>query len=393
MAISSKIFKGDPTIWVVYFFLCIISIVEVFSAGSSLAYKSGNFFAPLIKQVSFLGAGTVVVLLVSRIPCRYFKILPLALIPLSVVLLIITLFFAEATHDGARWLSLGPISFQPSEIAKCALILYTALILSSMQREDEVAPKAFKYIMIPTGLICALIFSENFSTACLLFGVILLMMFVGRVPYKRFGQLIGSFVGIAFVLIVSTQVLPQSFVDDISFLHRADTWVGRISDFTASSDDDPKNYDLKENAQVGTANIAIASCNIVGLMPGNSVQRDYLSQAYSDFIFAIIIEELGIWGATLVVFFYIVLIFRAWRIASRCGTLFPAFLIIGLAFMLTSQAIINMMVAVGLFPVTGQPLPLISRGGTAMIIFCFYFGMMLSVSISAKKTEELPAQS
>jgi cell division protein FtsW len=128
-------------------------------------------------------------------------------------------------------------------------------------------------------------------------------------------------------------------------------------------------------------------------MPGNSVQRDYLSQAYSDFIFDIIIEALGIWGATLVVFFYIVLIFRAWRIATRCGTLFPAFLIIGLAFMLTSQAIINMMVAVGLFPVTGQPLPLISRGGTAMIIFCFYFGMMLSVSISAKKTEELPAQS
>ncbi len=393
MASISKIFKGDPTIWVVYFFLCIISIVEVFSAGSSLAYKSGDFFAPLIKQVSFLAAGTVVVVLVSRIPCRYFKIFPLALLPVSFVLLFITLFFAEATNDGSRWLSIGPISFQPSEIAKCSLILYTALILSSMQREDGIAPKAFKYIMIPTAIICGLIFSENFSTACLLFGVILLMMFIGRVPYKRFGQLIGFFVGLAALIIVSTKVLPKSFVDDISFLHRADTWVSRIDNFTESGDDDPKNYDLKENAQVGTANIAIATCNIVGLMPGNSVQRDYLSQAYSDFIFAIIIEELGIWGATLVVFFYIVLIFRAWRIASRCGTLFPAFLIIGLAFMLTSQAIINMMVAVGLFPVTGQPLPLISRGGTAMLIFCFYFGMMLSVSISAKQAEELPANS
>ena len=262
-----------------------------------------------------------------------------------------------------------------------------------MQREEEAAPKAFKYIMIPTALICGLIFSENFSTACLLFGVIMLMMFVGRVPYKRFGQLIGFFVGVVALVVVSTKVLPQNWVDDVSFLHRADTWMSRIDNFTESGDDDPKNYNLKENAQVGTANIAIATCNIVGLMPGNSVQRDYLSQAYSDFIFAIIIEELGIWGATLVVFFYIVLIFRAWRIATRCGTLFPAFLIIGLAFMLTSQAIINMMVAVGLFPVTGQPLPLISRGGTAMIIFCFYFGMMLSVSISAKQVEELPAKS
>ncbi|MBR4297312.1 MAG: FtsW/RodA/SpoVE family cell cycle protein [Bacteroidaceae bacterium] len=392
MALSSKIFKGDRTIWVVYFFLCIISIVEVFSAGSSLAYKSGDFFAPLIKQVSFLAAGTVVVLLVSRIPCRYFKILPLGLIPLSVILLFITLFFAEATNDGSRWLNLGPISFQPSEIAKCALILYTALILSSLQTEDGIADKAFKFIMIPTVLICGLIFSENFSTACLLFGVILLMMFVGRIPYKRFGQIIGFFIACGCLGFATLKVLPQNFIDEISILHRADTWTSRLDKFSEDNDD-PAKFDLKKNTQVGTANIAIATCNIVGLMPGNSVQRDYLSQAYSDFIFAIIIEELGLWGATLVVFFYIVLIFRAWRIASRCETLFPAFLIIGLAFMLTSQAIINMMVAVGLFPVTGQPLPLISRGGTAMIIFCFYFGMMLSVSISAKQKEEIPAES
>jgi cell division protein FtsW len=390
MTFSSKLFKGDPTIWVVYFFLCIISIVEVFSAGSSLAYKSGDFFAPLLKQVAFLGAGTIVVLLVSRIPCRFFKILPLGLIPLSIVLLVITLFFAKSTNDGARWLELGPISFQPSEIAKCALILYTALMLSSLQTEDSIADKAFKYIMIPTGIICGLIFSENFSTAALLFGVIMLMMFVGRVPYKRFGQIIGFFVACGCVGIATLKVLPQDFIDDISILHRADTWTSRLVVF-GEDNSDPNTYDLKKNAQVGTANIAIATCNIVGLMPGNSVQRDYLSQAYSDFIFAIIIEELGIWGAALVVFFYIVLIFRAWRIASRCETLFPAFLIIGLAFMLTSQAIINMMVAVGLFPVTGQPLPLISRGGTAMLIFCFYFGMMLSVSISAKQNEELPA--
>lgn len=392
MAFSSKIFKGDPTIWVVYFFLCIISIVEVFSAGSTLTYKSGDFFAPLIKQVSFLTAGTVVVLVVSRIPCRYFKILPLALIPASVILLLITLFFAESTNDGSRWLSLGPISFQPSEIAKCALIIYTALILSALQKEDGVADKAFKYIMIPTVLICGLIFSENFSTAVLLFGVILLMMWVGRVSIKRFAQIIGFFIICGGLGFATLKIIPQKVINEISVLHRADTWTSRL-DKWGNDSEDPADFNLKENTQVGTANIAIATCNIVGLMPGNSVQRDYLSQAYSDFIFAIIIEELGLWGASLVVFFYIVLIFRAWRIGSQCKTLFPAFLIMGLAFMLTSQAVINMMVAVGLFPVTGQPLPLISRGGTAMIIFCFYFGMMLSVSISAKQKEELPAQS
>lgn len=391
MALSSKIFKGDPTIWVVYFFLCIISIVEVFSAGSTLTYKSGNFFAPLIKQASFLGAGTIVVLIVSRIPCRFFKILPLALLPLSGILLIVTLFFSEATNDGSRWLSLGPISFQPSEIAKCAMIIYAALILSSLQTAEGIADKAFKYIMIPTVIICGLIFSENFSTAVLLFGVIMLMMFVGRVPYKRFAQVIGFFLLCGGLGFATLKILPKEYIDEISVLHRADTWTSRI-DKWGQDNDDPTKYNLKKNAQVGTANIAIATCNIVGLMPGNSVQRDYLSQAYSDFIFAIIIEELGLWGATLVVFFYIVLIFRAWKIASRCETLFPAFLIIGLAFMLTSQAIINMMVAVGLFPVTGQPLPLISRGGTAMIIFCFYFGMMLSVSNSAKQKAELPAE-
>jgi cell division protein FtsW len=213
------------------------------------------------------------------------------------------------------------------------------------------------------------------------------------VPWRQLGKLIGT-IGVAAALFVSLLLLPYKTLDSLPGLNRLTTWKARVERFFEKSDPvPPARFSITdENFQETHATMAIALSNGIGRGPGNSVERDVLPQAYSDFIFAIIIEELGIWGATLVVFFYIVLIFRAWRIASRCGTLFPAFLIIGLAFMLTSQAIINMMVAVGLFPVTGQPLPLISRGGTAMLIFCFYFGMMLSVSNSAKQKAELPAE-
>ena len=382
--------KGDGIIWAIFFFLSCISIVEIFSSASQLSYKTGDFYDPLIKQCQFVAAGFVLILLISRIPCRFFKVIPILMLPATWVMLIFTLFFAEATNDGARWIPLGPFSFQPSELAKCVLIIYTALMLSALQREDGVAPQAFKFIMIPTVITCGLIFTENFSTAGLLFGVILLMMFVGRVPLKRFGQM--AAVGVVGILsiVLLTKVLPKGFVDEISLLHRADTWVSRLDKFSEDKSDDPKDYKLMDNLQVGSANIAIATSNIIGLGPGNSVQRDFLSQPFSDFIFAIIIEELGIEGALFTILLYVVLIFRAWKIAAKCRANFPAFLILGLAFMLASQAAINMMVAVGLFPVTGQPLPLVSRGGTAFMIFSCYFGMMLSVSISAKQVDEVP---
>ena len=180
------------------------------------------------------------------------------------------------------------------------------------------------------------------------------------------------------------------FSTDVPGLHRLETWKHRVETHISgdenSRDDDPATYDIDKGAQVAHANIAIASSNGIGRMPGNSVQRDFLSQAFSDFIFAVIIEEMGLWGAAIVVFLYIILLFRAGRIASRCERNFPAFLIMGLTLLLVSQAILNMMVAVGLFPVTGQPLPLISRGGTSTLINCAYIGMILSVSRYAKQT-------
>ncbi len=380
-------FQGDKAIWVIFFFLCIISLIEVFSAASTLAYKSGSFMMPLFKQALFLSIGTFVVLGVHNIPCRMFKAIPIIGWPVCIILLILTLAIASATNGASRWL----FGFQPSELAKGVLVSAVAFVLAVMQREDGADKRAFKIILWLTLPICGLIFSENLSTACLLFGVVIVMMFIGRVPFIQLGKLLGVLAVIAVVGILSLKALPNDTSHPIyktSLFHRTLTWKNRIE---AHSNNDkvisPMEFDIDKDAQVAHANIAIASSKGVGKMPGNSVERDFLSQAFSDFIFAIIIEEMGIAGAVFVVFLYIVLLFRAGRIASRCERNFPAFLVMGLALLLVSQALLNMMVAVGLFPVTGQPLPLISRGGTSTLINCFYIGMILSVSRYARKAD------
>lgn len=378
------LFMGDRVIWVVFFFLCIISLVEVYSAASTLAYKSGRFWEPLVKQALFLAAGTVVALVIHRIPCRLFKALPIFCWPLSLILLGITL-AGGSTNGASRWIELGFVQFQPSELAKGSVIIAVALILSRLQREGGADRRAFKNILWVAGIPIAGIITENLSTAGLLFGVVFIMMFIGRVPLAQLGKLLGVIALLG--VIVGTLTF---FSTDIPFLHRFETWKHRIeahvSDDENSRDNDPATYDIDKGAQVAHANIAIASSNGIGRMPGNSVQRDFLSQAFSDFIFAVIIEEMGLWGAAIVVFLYVILLFRAGRIASRCERNFPAFLIMGLTLLLVSQAMLNMMVAVGLFPVTGQPLPLISRGGTSTLINCAYIGMILSVSRYAKQT-------
>lgn len=379
------LFMGDRVIWVVFFFLCVISLVEVYSAASTLAYKSGRFWDPLVKQFLFLAMGTVVVVCVHRIPCRMFKAVPIFFWPLSIILLGITLLGGNSTNDAARWISLGFVQFQPSEVAKGTVVIAVALILSRMQREQGADRRAFKQVLCILFPPLLLIVSENLSTAALLFGVVFIMMFIGRVPLVQLGKLLGALT----LLGVGLSILVY-FSDDIPVLHRFETWKERIEHHLGGddnkADDDPATYDIDKGAQVAHANIAIASSNGIGRMPGNSVQRDFLSQAFSDFIYAVIIEEMGLWGAAIVVFLYVILLFRAGRIASRCERNFPAFLIMGLTLLLVAQAMLNMMVAVGLFPVTGQPLPLISRGGTSTLINCAYIGMILSVSRYAKQT-------
>lgn len=396
MSLSSKrLFQGDLVIWAIYFWLCMISLIEVYSAGSSLSYKSGDFMAPLFKQAIFLGIGTAVVWVIHSIPCRFFK-LGVFLYPISIFLLILTLIIGAKENDGARWLNFG-IKFQPSEIAKGALVLFVALILSFGQTEKGADKRAMKTILFATCLTCALIVTENLSTAALLFATVFVMMFIGRVPTKQLGKIVGvCLLGVVLLATIVT-IFPKEKLNESKLLHRASTWVDRVKDHTSDKETMSDTIFLRDHAQEARAKIAIASSNMIGKMPGNSEQRDHLAQAYSDFIYAIIIEEMGVLGAVFVAFLYIILLFRAGRIASMCERNFPAYLTMGLAILLVIQAMVNMLVAVGLIPITGQPLPLISRGGTSTIINSVYFGMILSVSryarknLDGQKIEKLPA--
>ena len=381
MDLVKKLFKGDKVIWVIFMFLCLISIIEVFSAASTLTYKSGDHWGPITQHCVFLLVGTVVVIIVHNIHWRLFQFLPVILLPLSMVLLILVSALGAMTNGAARWMNIFGIQFQPSEIGKMAVILSIALILSRLQGEYEADKRAFRFILIVSGIICFLIAPENLSTAMLLFGVSILMMFIGRVPLRQIGKLIAVLILTAIVAGGIIMVVPAEKYKEAPMMHRVTTWQGRIKGFFEKKDAVPAaKFDIDKDAQIAHANIAIASSNLIGKMPGNSIERDFLSQAFSDFIFAIIIEELGLLGGAFVVLLYIILLVRTARIARRCEKKFPAFLVMGIALLLVSQALLNMMVAVGLFPVTGQPLPLISKGGTSTLIKCVYIGMILSVS-------------
>lgn len=402
-----NIFKGDKVIWMVFFFLCIISVIEVYSASAGLTYKGGHYWAPILKHTGILLVGVFAMVVTLNIKCKYFKIVTPFLLLIAVVALITVLLAGQSTNGAQRWISIVGIQFQPSEIAKGALVLATAQILSAMQTEHGADKNAFKYILIVSAFIIPLIMVENLSTAMLLCMVIFMMMIIGRVP----GKILGKALGVVTLLILTIFTLVMvvgkdhekenanpNHIEQVavaeqkkdpsmfgSVFHRFDTWKGRIDRFIAGKETSPEEFDLDKDAQIGHANIAIVSSNFIGKGPGNSVERDFLSQAFSDFIYAIIIEEMGIFGGFFVAMLYIILLFRTGRIANRCENNFPAFLAMGLALLLVTQALFNMCVAVGLAPVTGQPLPLVSKGGTSTIINCVYIGAILSVSRSAKK--------
>ena len=401
-----NLFTDDKVISMVFFFLCMISVVEVFSASSGLTYKSQNYVGPIAYHAFTIMAGVVVAILTLNIPCRYFKLMTPFLMLISVITLLWVLLAGTKVGDAGRWINLFGFTFQPSEIAKGTIVLAVAQILAAMQRENGADKKAFKWILSITIPACLLIGLENLSTAAMLFAVVFLMMFIGLVSLKQLGKLAGVIiifvvVAISMVMLVGHDISDEektltkteqvdqanqpkkekNFVEKM--FHRADTWKSRIMKF-GKPKPTPQEYDLDKDAQVAHANIAIVSSGIIGKGPGKSTERDFLSQAFSDFIYAIVIEELGIVGAFAVMFLYIVLLYRCARIASRCENNFPAFLAMGLGLLLVIQATFNMMVAVGLAPVTGQPLPLISKGGTSTIINCAYIGAILSVSRSAK---------
>lgn len=403
----SGIFKGDKVIWMVFLLLCLCSTIEVFSASSTLTYKTGDYISPMIKHIGLLLVGVVSMLVTLNIPCRYFKVPTPFLIGGCFIALIIAAFAGHSVNGAGRWIGIGALQFQPSELAKGTMVLTTAQILSAMQTNNGADRHACNYIMAVWFILVPLIFKENLSTAALLSVVVFLMMYIGHVPRR---QLLRIFVVVAtcvFLFVTSilafgdvkkVEVNNNNFTEKIDkkpqgqepdlphiFLQRMDTWKARIYKFADNKYIPPEKVDLDKDAQTSYANIAIASSSFLGKGFGNSDERDFLPQAFSDYIYAIIIEETGMLGAFIVAMLYIFLLFRAGIIANRCENNFPAFLVMGLSLLLVTQALFNMCVAVGLVPVTGQPLPLISKGGTASIINCIYIGVILSVSRTAKK--------
>ncbi|WP_302524514.1 FtsW/RodA/SpoVE family cell cycle protein [Phocaeicola barnesiae] len=390
MDLLKNLFKGDKVVWIIYLLLCLISIIEVFSASSTLTYKSADHWGPITTHMLLLMTGTVVVIIAHNIPTRWFKAFN-ALLPLSWAMLIAVFIIGALTNGAKRWIDLGFFRFQPSEVAKMATIITVAYILSRLQEENGANKRAFKYILWVTGITCALIFTENLSTALLLATTVLLLMFIGRVPFKQLGSLVGIAVGFVLICVTIIEKVPAQTWDDIG-LHRMTTWQSRLENHFSGEEIPAAKFDIDKDAQIAHANIAIASSHVLGKGPGNSVQRDFLSQAFSDFIYAIIIEELGLVGGACVALLYILLLTRIAKIVRKCDNTYFSLMIIGFGTLIVLQAMFNMLVAVGIIPVTGQPLPMISKGGTSTLINSAYIGLILAVSRYVDNQEEAQAE-
>ena len=409
---GGSLFKGDKGVWMIYFFLCMISLVEVYSASSRLTFEGGHHWAPMVSQAGFLLFGFLIILFVHRIPCKWFMLLPFVLLPVAILLLLMAVLGGGEINGTNRWLSIGSVSFQPSEVAKAALLMTAAMVLAKTQaeREEYVRGKKRKVVGAIKGkrylafaivggaalLICGLIILDNVSTALMLFTVVIVMMFIGQVPNDLMFKGLAVIVGVGAFFVLMVMAVPEDTWNSLPGCKRVVTVKHRIErKFNIGDGKDRKKTGKSEmdillndeNSQTTYASIAIANSDVIGLGPGNSIQRDFLQHAESDFIYAIIVEEMGVMGAFFVAFLYLALLIRVGRIAQKCTSFFPAYLVLGFGIMMVMQAFVNMSVAVGLVPVTGQTLPLISKGGTSILITSFYIGVILSVSRYAEKKE------
>jgi cell division protein FtsW len=371
--VQSKIFRGDRVIWIVLLLLSLLSLLIVYSSTGALAYRqaSGNTMHFLIRQIFFLGAGLgLMLVMVNFLSVKIYSILSNLLVYLSIGLLLVSVAmqFAGMSSGSGRTLDIGFISFQPAELAKISLIMFSAKVLGKNQKSKEELKKAFYIIIAHTIVVCLLIFVSNFSTAALLFATILTMLFVGRVPFKYLFFVIAVGGGI----VVATYFLADQFPSAPTRMH---TVKGRIDRFINGDPDAEKGI-----TQADYAKLAIYEGGILGKGPGNSDVSNYMAAAYNDFIFAIIIEEYGLIAGIAVMFLYLIFFFRAVVIVRRATRTFPAFLVTGLTMLLVFQAMINIGVSSGVLPVTGQPLPWVSLGGTSLLFTSVAFGCILSVS-------------
>ncbi|MEI8086834.1 MAG: FtsW/RodA/SpoVE family cell cycle protein [Paludibacter sp.] len=380
-----KHLKGDATLWIVFIMLCIVSAIEMYSASSTLAYKATNHTAPMLRHVGFLAGGALIAFGVHLVPYKYIRLMAYLGLGLSVLMLIWVQFKGVSENDASRWLVIFGVQFQPSELAKLSVIIVAADFISRIKVPADEGIY-FRNTLILLALICPLILLENFSTAFILFVVVFIMMFIGEISLKRLGLLAITLVAALLLGFTAIKTIPKENMPKV--FDRAYTWVGRIDRFKTEKKDKTAKYSITDdNRQVQHGRIAIARGGVFGVMPGNSVERDFLPQAYSDFIYAIIVEEMGLIGGIFVMVLYLILLFRAGKIATKCTSVFPAIVVIGLSLMIVIQTFINMSVASSLIPVTGQPLPLISRGGTSILITCIYFGIIFGITRQIKEEQ------
>jgi cell division protein FtsW len=368
--------KGDKVIWTIVVFLSLVSLLAVYSATGSLAYREqgGHTEYYLFKQLSVLGMGLLIIYFAHRVNYTVYSRAAQIGFIISIPLLVYTLAFGSNLNDASRWIRLPVINltFQTSDVAKLAIFMYVSRQLSKRQHVITDFKKGFLPIIIPVGIVCMLIMPANMSTALLLGASCMLLCFIGRVPIRFLAAMVGAGVVLILLMFAFAAITGNEL--------RTKTWLKRIEHFS-NKDDSEIPY------QVQQANIAIAGGGLIGKGPGNSTQRNFLPHAYSDYIYATIIEEYGIFGAFLILMAYMLLLLRSIRIFRLCPYAFGAFLAVGLSVTLVIQALTNMAVNVGLFPVTGVTLPLVSMGGSSVIFTSLAIGIILSVSRNVDELE------
>lgn len=380
--VLGKIFKGDRTLWVVLIFLSLVSLVIVYSATGKLAYREadGNTVYYLVRQIVFILTGFGIMLfLVNIVPVVvYFKISPV-LIGITIFALILAFVQYKMTgnpsKETSRSLDLGILSFQPSELAKISLIMFASRMLSKSQKSEEELTKAFWWVIGVSGVVCFLIFLSNISTAAIIFLSIMVLMLIARVQIKLISMVAGAGILMAVLLFFTADFMPASF-------GRVHTFKERIVDFTKGDASEAVG-----TTQADYAKLAVFEGGMFGKGPGNSEVSNYMEAGYNDFIYAIFIEEYGLVGGVFLAMLYLILLFRGVSIVRRCDRTFPAFMVAGLIVLMVFQAFINMAVSVGAAPVTGQPLPWVSMGGSSMLFTAASFGIILAVSSQNQKNK------
>ena len=375
----------DRTYWMLFIALILVAIIALFSASSFFVFQEGNStLGPILSQMCFIAMGVGLAFVLQFVPSKWIRMFGYLGLMASFALLLLTFSSLGVEVNGSRrWIEIFGITFQPSELAKLTLIIVVSDLLSRIKSDND-QRKYFGIAIGITMVICGIIFIGNLSTAVLLGGIVILLAILARVHIKYWGTLIAAimvFMVCGYFFVNEVYVKPNRSIDGI--MGRASTWVGRINDMREAHNTSDAEFRITDdNYQRSHALIAIArgGKSPLGVLPGNSIQRDVLPQAFADYIFAIIVEEWGIIGAIGLIFLYLSILFRACLKSSRYADFSAMLMVMGLALMITCQALISMMVSVGIGPVTGQPLPMISRGGTSALITSIYFGIIMSVS-------------